>query len=154
MNELTEKEQRILELKNESVLVCVYGSSGPYFWILPLAALISFLLLAWLISKGRLANSPIVTWAVALVPCYVGALAMIDGLARYFRVIEQSGTEPDPAAVCGAIAFAIDWLSYGMKLAIPSVAILTVASLWRRSPALTGLALSPRPRGEGGGEGQ
>lgn len=151
MDELTEKQRKIIGLQNETVLAYRCGPGDPYSWILPLAALLSFLLLAWLIAKCRLANlsSTTLLWAISFVPCFVGLLAMLDRLARYFRVIEQSGTEPDPAAVYGGIAFAIEWLSYGMKLAIPGVALQTVASLRRRSKTSTGLVPSPRVRGEG-----
>lgn len=136
MDELTEKQRRIIELQNETVLAYRCGPGDPYSWILPLAALLSFLLLAWLIAKGRLANSnsTVLIWAITFVPCFVGVLAILDGLARYFRVIEQSGVEPEPTVVYVAIAFAFDWLSYGMKLAIPGFVLMTVASLWRRSP--------------------
>ena len=52
MDELTEKEKRILEQKNETLLQYTCGPASNYDRFLPLVALVSFILVAVVLLKG------------------------------------------------------------------------------------------------------
>ncbi len=51
----------------------------------------------------------------------VGLLGTVDGMISSFRVIEQSGTTPDPAELAGGISTALITTIVGLWLAIPAI---------------------------------
>lgn len=51
----------------------------------------------------------------------VGLLGTVDGMIASFRVIEQSGTTPDPASLAGGISTALITTIVGLFLAIPCI---------------------------------
>jgi biopolymer transport protein ExbB len=51
----------------------------------------------------------------------VGLLGTVDGMIASFRVIEQSGTTPEPAALAGGISTALITTIVGLWLAIPAI---------------------------------
>lgn len=51
----------------------------------------------------------------------VGLLGTVDGMIKSFRVIEQSGTTPDPASLAGGISTALITTIVGLWLAIPAI---------------------------------
>lgn len=51
----------------------------------------------------------------------VGLLGTVDGMIKSFRVIEQSGTTPDPAQLAGGISTALITTIIGLWLAIPAI---------------------------------
>jgi len=52
----------------------------------------------------------------------VGLLGTVDGMIKSFRVIETSGTTPEPAALAGGISTALITTIVGLWLAIPAIA--------------------------------
>lgn len=131
MDELTEKEKKILELTNESVLHYSCGPTSNYGWLLPLAAFVSFVLVALVLLKGK---GALVAAAIALLlplPIWMGFVAMIDGLIVSAGIIEQSGVEPEWAAVFGSFATAIRVLWYGFALALPTFMLTTAVVVAR-----------------------
>lgn len=131
MDELTEKEKRILELKNETLLQYTCGPTSDYVWLLPLVALVSFILVAVVLLKGK---GTFAAAAIALLlplPIWMGFLAMIDWLIISAGVIEQAGVEPEWSAVFGSLAAAISGLWYGVVLAAPAFAMTTTVVITR-----------------------
>jgi biopolymer transport protein ExbB len=51
----------------------------------------------------------------------LGLLGTVDGMIDSFRVIEQSGTTPEPAALAGGISTALITTIVGLWLAIPAI---------------------------------
>lgn len=51
----------------------------------------------------------------------VGLLGTVDGMIASFRVIETSGTTPEPAALAGGISTALITTIVGLWLAIPAI---------------------------------
>lgn len=129
---MNEKERKLEELKNESILHYDAEGSTGYDVLLILVAVVAFVIVLTLLLQGRSRTSAIGIFLVAMFPAAVGLLAMVDLIVGGFRVIEQSGTDPNPAVICGSLAYAMDRFSYGIKLSIPSV----LMAIWSmvRSP--------------------
>jgi biopolymer transport protein ExbB len=51
----------------------------------------------------------------------LGLLGTVDGMIDSFRVIEQSGTTPEPAALAGGISTALVTTIVGLWLAVPAI---------------------------------
>lgn len=56
----------------------------------------------------------------------VGLLGTVDGMIASFRVIEQSGTTPDPASLAGGISTALITTIVGLWLAIPAICMFGI----------------------------
>lgn len=56
----------------------------------------------------------------------VGLLGTVDGMIASFRVIEQSGTTPDPGELAGGISTALITTIVGLFLAIPAIAMFGI----------------------------
>ncbi|MBL9080671.1 MAG: MotA/TolQ/ExbB proton channel family protein [Planctomycetales bacterium] len=56
----------------------------------------------------------------------VGLLGTVDGMIASFRVIEKSGTTPEPAALAGGISTALITTIVGLWLAIPAIAMFGI----------------------------
>jgi biopolymer transport protein ExbB len=56
----------------------------------------------------------------------VGLLGTVDGMISSFRVIEKSGTTPDPAQLAGGISTALITTIVGLWLAIPAICMFGV----------------------------
>lgn len=56
----------------------------------------------------------------------VGLLGTVDGMIQSFRVIEKSGTTPDPAQLAGGISTALITTIVGLWLAIPAICMFGI----------------------------
>ena len=56
----------------------------------------------------------------------VGLLGTVDGMIASFRVIEKSGTTPDPASLAGGISTALITTIVGLWLAIPAICMFGI----------------------------
>ncbi|MGC3967526.1 MAG: MotA/TolQ/ExbB proton channel family protein [Pirellulales bacterium] len=188
--ELTEKEKKILELKNETILAYYYRSLGILYTVIFLA--MSFVFVALVILNGLalrkaaiMPDNLVQNFEAALneknyqgayelakndesflgavlaagmsklqsgyeaaegamneagadeamklehrlsyialigsLGPMVGLLGTVDGMIASFRVIEQSGTTPEPAALAGGISTALITTIVGLWLAIPAI---------------------------------
>lgn len=116
----------------QSKLKWLFNALGvEYSLLLPLAALLAFVLTLILVIRGRgpLATAALV-FAVPL-PFMVGVYGFFDGMVASFIVIAQSTVSPKPSEYAAGISTALVTPLVGMFLMAPSYLLALFGSLIR-----------------------
>lgn len=127
-----EKEARFEALMNESLLQYYYRCCGPtYSIMIPLLAFIAFVLVVLILAKGK---GPTVGPALVLtapMAAYFGLYGTIGGLLATARIVEQSGTDPDPWMLWSGVGSSLVTFMLGMMLSIPAFLTAVVGAVLR-----------------------
>jgi hypothetical protein len=117
----------------QSYLSWVFHSLGPtYLLLLPLAALLGFVLTLILILRGRGATLGAALTFCVPAPLLVGFFAAINGAISSYMVIATSSTTPKPSEIAAGISTALVSLLIGLLLMAPSY-LLALFGLFARS---------------------
>jgi hypothetical protein len=119
--------------RQQSYLEFIVNALGwRYMFFLPLAALVSFVLILVLVLRGR--GSTLSAALVLLVPLpfLVGILGYVDGLVASLQVIAMSDTAPKPSQLAEGMSMAFVTIWIGMLLSIPSL-LLAIGGTFVRS---------------------
>jgi hypothetical protein len=118
--------------RQQSYLEFMFNALGwRYTMLLPLAALVSFLLILLLILRGR--GSFVSTGLILLVPLpfLVGIMGYVDGLVASFQVIAMSDTAPKPSQLALGLSMSFVTIFVGILLTIPGYILAVVGTLIR-----------------------
>jgi len=118
--------------RRQSYLEFFFGALGlRYTFLLPLAALVSFVLVLILVLRGR---GNWVSAALVLIvplPFYVGIMGVIDGMIASFQVIAMSDTAPKPSALAEGISMSLVTAMVGLCLSVPGYLLAVAGSFVR-----------------------
>ena len=119
--------------RHQSYLEFILNALGwRYTFLLPLVALVSFVLILVLVLRGR--GSVLSAALVLLVPLpfLVGMLGYVDGLVASLQVIAMSDTAPKPSQLAQGMSMAFVTILIGMLLTIPGL-LLAIGGTFVRS---------------------
>jgi hypothetical protein len=110
-----------------SYLMWLFSALGvKYTLFLPLAALVAFVVVGFLIWKGK---GPALVGALVFVvplPVLVGILGVIEGLMAMFQVLAASDTSAPASAIAEGISMSLVSAWVGMFLTIPTYLLATI----------------------------
>lgn len=118
--EQIEKERRIAELKEESLLTYCDRAPDYFAQSMLLTAIISFGVTAWIVRKRASSNQTMALALVVPLPLFVGCYGFVYYLSQSADVIYLSGVAPEPSEVAGAVATALGAIRYGILLSTPA----------------------------------
>ena len=119
--------------RQQSYLEFIVNALGwRYMFLLPLAAIVSFVLILVLVLRGK--GSTLSAALVLLVPLpfLVGILGYVDGLVASLQVIAMSDTAPKPSQLAQGMSMAFVTIWIGMLLSIPGL-LLAIGGSFVRS---------------------
>ena len=122
-----ESEEDSAVRPRQSFLIWFIGSLGwKYTLLLPLAALVSFVLTAALVmaGKGRTTGAALVF--IVPLPLVIGLFGTLEGAVSSFMVIAMSDTAPKPAMIAEGISTSLVTPMVGMLLMAPSYLLAVV----------------------------
>src|SRR5262245_33911240 len=94
--------------RQQSYLEFIFSSLGwRYTMLLPLAALLSFVLILILVLRGKGSAVPAGLVLLVPLPIIVGVFGVVDGLLASFQVIAMSNTAPKPALYAQGICMSL-----------------------------------------------
>lgn len=118
--------------RRQSYLEFFFGALGMrYTFLLPLAALVSFVLVLVVVLRGR--GNWVTAVLVLLVPLpfYVGIMGVIDGMIASFQVIAMSDVQPKPSELAQGVAMSLVTAMVGLWLSVPGYFLAVVGSFVR-----------------------
>jgi hypothetical protein len=114
-------------IRQHSYLSFIFSALGiRYTFLLPLAGLIAFVVVLFLVLKGKGHALPAALMLIVPLPVLVGFVGVIDGMMASFTVIAMSDTAPKPSAMAEGVAMSLVTAWVGMLLAIPSYLLATI----------------------------
>ena len=114
------------EMPSENFVTWLIGSLGwRYTFLLPFAALASFVLTAVLVIAGKGKTTGSAMAFIVAVPFLIGLFGMFDGLMASFMVMSTSTGVPKPSQVAMGISTSIVAPIVGMLLMVPSYLLAT-----------------------------
>lgn len=114
-------------MRQQSYLVWLIQAMGiRYTFLLPLAGLIAFVVVLFLVLKGKGHALPVALLLIVPLPVLVGFVGVIDGMMASFMVIASSDTSPKPSAVAEGISMSLVTAWIGILLAVPSYLLATI----------------------------
>ena len=119
--------------RQQSYLEFIVNALGwRYTFLLPLAALASFVLILALVLRGK--GSTLSAALVLLVPLpfLVGILGYVDGIVASLQVIAMSDTAPKASQLAEGMSMAFVTIWIGMLLSIPGL-LLAIGGTFVRS---------------------
>src|SRR5688572_7241965 len=119
--------------RQQSYLMFLINALGwRYTFLLPLAALVSVILVLVLITRGKGSSLPAALILIVPLPFLVGIMGVIDGMLASFQVIAASDTSPKPSEWAMGIAMSLMTAWVGILLSIPGF-LLAVGGTFIRS---------------------
>jgi hypothetical protein len=116
----------------QSQLEFIYHSLGfLYCVLLPLSALVSFILVVVAVARWRGAASVAVLMFAAPMPVYLGLYATVSGLLASYQVIMYTTTQPRPSEMAQGIGMSLVSFWIGMFLSVPGFFVALIGSLVR-----------------------
>jgi len=116
----------------ESLLTWMLNSLGPMYTILlPLSALVSFVLVIILVFRGHGAMAVASLMLVLMAPTLIGIFAYTQGSVMSCYVITNGGGTPDPAKAAETMSTALLPPMIAMFLSIPAYAVAAIGTLVR-----------------------
>jgi hypothetical protein len=116
----------------QSLLSWAFRSLGAtYVILLPLVALLSFIFVVILLSRGR---GPMAAASILLfvhTPLMIGLFAALQGMIASYQVIASSGSTPKPAEMAQGISMALIAPLVAILLMIPSYLAAAIGTLVR-----------------------
>jgi MotA/TolQ/ExbB proton channel family protein len=126
-------ESEMAEPARQSFLLWFFSALGVrYTFLLPLAALLAFVLILVLVIRGRGWAAGAAVVLLVPLPFVVGILGTIDGIMMSYMVIAASDVRPKPAAVAEGVSTALVTALVGLLLMVPGY-VLAVGGLLLRS---------------------
>lgn len=143
--------------QQQSYLEFVFMSLGVrYTLLLPLAALVSFVLVLVLVLRGK---GPWLSAAIVLLvplPLYVGILGLVDGLMSSFQVVAMSESNPRPSDLAQGVGMSLVSVLVGINLSIPGYLLAVIGTIIRslagdpafapQQPALAATIVEPNAK--------
>ena len=118
--------------RQQSYLEFMFNSLGwRYTFLLPLAALVSFVLILVLALRGKGSAVPAALVLLVPLPIIVGIFGVVDGMLASFQVIAMSNTAPRPAEYAHGISMSLMTLFVGILLAVPGYVLAVCATFVR-----------------------
>ncbi len=115
-----------------SALAWIFEALGPfYFFVLPLAGLLSCLGAILLIARGRGVMSGAALILVVHIPFLVGVFGAIHGMISSFSVIATAGSTPKPSEVAVGLSTALFVPMVGLVTMVPGYAIALIGAFCR-----------------------
>lgn len=109
-----------------------FGALGMrYTILLPLAALVSFVLVLVVVLRGRGHWATAALVLLVPLPFYVGIMGVIDGMIASFQAIAMSDTAPKPSAMAQGVSMALISAMVGLFLSVPGYLLAVVGSFVR-----------------------
>lgn len=116
----------------QSLVSWMLASLGPaYTFLLPLAALLSFILVLVLVFRGHGPMAAVSLILIIHVPLFIGIFAALQGAMASYTVIAVSAVAPKPAEVAEGISTALVAPLVGMLLMAPSYMTAAIGSFIR-----------------------
>lgn len=116
----------------QSLLSAVFQALGfSYTILLPLAALLSFLLVLLIVLRGK---GPMAAAGLVLIvnaPLLIGLFAAVQGGLASFSVIAMSSTSPHPAEIAAGISTALYAPLVAILLTAPAYATAAFGAFFR-----------------------
>lgn len=116
----------------QSYLEFFFSALGfRYTFLLPLAALVSFVLVLVVVLRGK--GNWVTAVLVLLVPLpfYVGILGVIEGMMASFQEIAMTEMAPKPSALAEGVAMSLVTAMVGLWLSVPGYLLAVVGSFVR-----------------------
>ncbi|MDX1945783.1 MAG: MotA/TolQ/ExbB proton channel family protein [Pirellulaceae bacterium] len=124
--------EEFAEPVRQSYLMWFFSALGmKYTLLLPLAGFVAFLIVAFLLWKGK---GPAMIGAIVLVvpaPVYLGVLGVVEGMMASFQVIAMSSTAPKPSEIAEGISMSLVSAMVGLVLTIPAYILATLGLVVR-----------------------
>jgi len=118
--------------RQQSYLEFILSSLGwRYTFLLPLAALVSFVLILVLVLRGKGSAVPAALVLLVPIPILVGIMGVVDGMLASFQVIAMSDTAPKPSEYAQGICMSLTTLCVGLVLAVPGYVLAVLGTLFR-----------------------
>ena len=137
--DLTEHEQFLMMLKNETLVEYYRRACGPTFFYLILGAGVAACILTFVVV--RYGKGPTVGPALVLTTpaaFYLGLWCMAESFVIVGRICEQSGVTPELSVLVGSIGHAMAPLLVGALVSIPAFLTAVIGAIVR--------ALSAQPQ--------
>lgn len=107
-------------------------SLGPlYVVLIPLSALVSFLVILFLVYRGRGVMAATSILLLVHVPLMIGVFAALEGLANMYRVMAISGTTINAADIASGYSSLLFAPMVSMLLMIPSYTAALIGTFFR-----------------------
>jgi hypothetical protein len=118
--------------RQQSYLQFFFSALGiRYSFLLPLAALVSFVLVLIVVLRGKGSWMSAALVLLVPLPFYVGILGVIDGMLASLQVIAMSDTSPKPSALAEGISMSLVTALVGLWLSVPGYLLAVVGSIVR-----------------------
>lgn len=118
--------------ESQSLLSWAISALGPlYLVLLPLSAVVSFVLILVLLFRGRGAMAVGSILLLVHVPLMIGIFAAVQGMVSVYSVIGMSGTTPKPSELAAGYSVALFAPLVSMLLMIPSYLAASIGTFLR-----------------------
>jgi hypothetical protein len=116
----------------QSLISWAVSGLGPlYLVLLPLSAIVSFVLVLVLLFRGRGAMAVASILLLVHAPLMIGIFAAVQGLVSVYSIIGMSGATPKPAELAAGYSVALFAPVVSMLLMIPSYVAATIGTFIR-----------------------
>ena len=124
--------EEFAEPARQSYLMWFLSALGvKYTLLLPLAGFVAFLVVAFLLWKGK---GPAMVGALLLVvpaPIFLGVMGVVEGLIAMYQVIGMSSVTPKPSEIAEGISMSLVAAMVGLVLAMPAYFLATFGLIVR-----------------------
>lgn len=119
----------------QSYVVWIFSSLGPFAVLLPLAGLLSFVLALIIVARGKGPMAAVALLLIVHVPMLIGFFGAVQGAINSYSVIAMSAVAVKPSEVAAGISTALVSLMVGMVVTAPGYAVAALGGLARSFPA-------------------
>ncbi|MCM2375263.1 hypothetical protein [Aporhodopirellula aestuarii] len=118
--------------ESQSLMGWAISALGPlYLVLLPLSAVVSFILVIVLLFRGRGAMAVASILLLVHAPLMIGIFAAVQGLVNVYAIIGMSGATPKPAELASGYSVALFAPVVAMLLMIPSYLAACIGTFLR-----------------------